>query len=112
MVFLAVGQARAGTHHLHIALPNDGFPARAVLVFQVARQRNGDNLHVVVRMLAEAHTPGHGVVVEHAQHAKIHSLGVVIPRKAERVVRIEPAVVGVPARIGAVQNGLCHGKVI
>ncbi len=107
-IVLAVPDARAGAHHLDIAIADDGHVAHAVFVFEVAFERDGDDLHVVMRVGAEAFAAHDGVVVEHAQHAEVHAFGVVVVGEGEGVVTVEPAVVGVAAGFGFMQNGVCH----
>src|SRR5262249_54639403 len=51
----------------------------------------GDDLHVAVRVRAEAAAGGDAVVVEDAQAAEAHVLGVVVVGERERVPAVEPA---------------------
>ena len=107
-VLLAVRDACARAHHLDVAMADHLGVAHAVLVLQVALQGNGDDLHVVVRVRAETHARRHGIVVEHAQHAEVHALGVVVVREAEGVARVEPAVVRMPTGAGLVKDHVGH----
>ena len=77
-----------------------GLVAHAVLMFQIAGQGNAHDLHIVVGMRPKPGAPGDRVVVQHAQRTEVHALGVVPAGEAETVVRVEPTVVGVAARVG------------
>ena len=57
----------------------------AVVVAQLARQGDRDDLHVVVRVRAETFPARHRVVVQHAQRTEMNPLRVVVIRKAECV---------------------------
>ena len=108
VVFLAVHDACPGAHDLNVAFANHGLVAHAVLVFQIARQRDADDLHVVVRMGAKPCAARDGVVVQDAKRAEMHALGVPPTGEAEAVVGVEPAVVGMASRVCRVKDGL-HG---
>jgi hypothetical protein len=56
-------------------------------------------------MHAEALAWPYDVVIQHAQHAEVNPRWVVPVGKAEAVMRIEPAVVGVAAFGGGVEDG-------
>src|SRR5688572_12822850 len=53
-VHLAVADARPGRHHLHLARPDHPAPTGRVPVRETARERDGDDLHVAVRVRAYA----------------------------------------------------------
>ena len=107
-VLFAVRDAAAGAHHLDVAVADHLRVAHAVGVLQVALQGNGDDLHVLVRVGVEAHARGHGVVVQHPQHAEVHALRVVVAGEAEGVPGVQPAVVGMASRGGGVQDHVAH----
>ena len=65
------------------------------LCVERALEHVGDDLHVAVRVGAEALAGRDAVVVDHAQRAEAHVLGVVVVGEREGVVGVEPAVVGV-----------------
>ena len=61
----------------------------------------------------EPSTRPNEVIVQHAQGAEVHPLGIVPAGKTERMVGVEPTVVGVAACIRSVVNVLgliFHGK--
>jgi len=60
----------------------------------------GDNFHVPVRMHPEAHLGRDPVLVDYAQRAEMRVLGIVVVGKAEGVVGVEPAMVGVAPFVG------------
>jgi site-specific DNA-methyltransferase (adenine-specific) len=51
-------------------------------------------LPAVMGMLAEAHPTFHHIVIQYPQHAEVHALRMVVSGKAEGVVAVKPAVVG------------------
>lgn len=90
-------------------------PDHAVAVRQLAAQDVAEDLGVAVRVRREPRAPHHPVLVEHPQAAELLELVAVVVGEAERVVRVEPAVVRVPPRAGTaghdagVAEGLGHG---
>ena len=107
-IVFAVADTCSGTHHLDIAVFDDGGVAHAVLVFEIAFQRNTNDLHIVVRMRSEAHSRRNNIVIQDAQHAKVHAFRIVIISETERVVAVEPTVVGMSAGICRMKNGIGH----
>ena len=105
-VELAVRDARAGGHPLHVARPDHRAGAHAVLVLERALEHVGDDLHVAVRVGAEALPGRDAVLVDHAQRAEAHVRGVVVVGERERVERAQPAVVGMAALAGATDREL------
>src|ERR1700733_15223858 len=92
--------AGTGAHYLYIAVSDDGHVIHAVLVLQVALQRDGDDLHIIMRVGAEALAGVYRIIVQNPQHAKVHALRVIIICKAKSMVTVKPAVVGMPAGFG------------
>ena len=88
--------------------------AHVILVFQSAFQRDGYNLHVVMRVGAITASGCHLIVFEDAQDPKMHAVRFVVTGKVETVVAVQPAMVGLAAGIGQMQRGLeawitiCH----
>ena len=81
MVELAVLDAAARAHALHVA-GRDAFDiAHAVLVRQVARQHIADDFHVLVAMRAKAGFGRDAVFVDDAQIAPAHVGRVVVARE-------------------------------
>ena len=94
MVELAVHHAAARAHALHIT-GRDAFDiAHAVFVRQFALQNVADDFHVAVAVGAKAGARGDVVFVDDTQIAPAHPLGVVVVGKRERVLAVQPAVVG------------------
>ncbi len=102
--------APARAHELNLAGLELPPVAHAVLVLQRAFQHVAEDLHVAVRMRAEALPRRDPVVVDDAQGAEAHVRRIVVVREGEGVMRVEPAVVGVAAFIGPsdVQFGRCR----
>jgi len=84
-VHLAVPDAGAGGHVLDIARSNDPPVAHGVAVFELSAQDVGEDLHVPVRVQAEAHAGLDHVVVDHPQRAEAHPSRVMVVGKAEGV---------------------------
>ncbi|MNH41734.1 hypothetical protein D3C79_1032900 [compost metagenome] len=63
-------------------------------MFQRAFKYVGENLHVAVRVLAEAFTGGHAVIVDHQQIGKTLFFGVAIAGEGKGMERLQPAVIG------------------
>ena len=61
-------------------------------------------------MCAETLSSGYGIVVEYAQCAEMDALGIVVVSKTERMVGIEPTMVGVSARLCAVNRLANRGR--
>ena len=64
----------------------------------------------VPQLSAEKKELSHGVVVQHPEGAEMHPAGIVIVCKTERMVSLQPTVVGITARLGAV-NRLVHNGI-
>src|SRR5262245_63646544 len=101
VIELAVGDARAGAHSLNLPRAYDRARTQAVLVCKRTVEHVGDDLHVPVRVSAEALTRLHAVFVDHAQHAETHEPGVVIVGEGERMVALQPAMLRVPALVSS-----------
>ena len=52
-----------GAHGLYIAIFYNGYVVHAVLMLQVALQRDRNDLHIIVRVFAEAHARINGIIV-------------------------------------------------
>ena len=104
VIELAVHDAAAGAHALHVAGRYRGTVADAVFVANRATHDVADDLHVAVTVHAKAGTGLDAVFVDHAQISKAHVRRVVVAGKRKRVVRLEPAVVG-PAALSAKSQG-------
>jgi hypothetical protein len=69
-------------------------------VLQRAAEYEGDDLHVTMRVSVESAGSGDAVIIDHAQRAEAHVLRVAVIGERERVVAVEPAMIGVPAIFG------------
>ena len=85
--------SRARAHNLHITLPDHLHVAHVVLVLQVAGSRKRDDLHVVMRVSAKAHSARDRIIIQNSQSTEMNSLRVIITRKTERVITIQPTMV-------------------
>ena len=85
-IILAMAHAAAGGHVLHFAGANNASIAHGILVFERAAEHVSDNLHVRMRMRAEAHAGHDEVVINDAQAAKAHPLRIIIIRETEGVI--------------------------
>ena len=94
-IHFAVNNPRTRRHDLNLATSNHTTVPHAVAMRQIAFQRNADDFHIAVRMLAKATTAHNAVVIDHAQRAKTHAIGVVVMTKTKSVVAFEPAMIGI-----------------
>ena len=92
-ILLTMKYACSGAHHLDIALFYHSNVAHAVLMTQIAFQRNRDDFHIVVRMLPKSHSAGNRVVIQYAQSSEMHPVRIIIMSKAECMVGIQPTVI-------------------
>src|SRR5260370_21243385 len=67
----------------------------AVLMSQRAFQNVRENLHVAMAVRSKSGAWSDAIFIDHAQAPEAHELGVIIIRKGKRVVRVEPAMIGV-----------------
>jgi hypothetical protein len=94
MIVFTVGHATAGAHQLHVAGADHRTGAQGVLVFQGTFEHIGENLHVPVRVLAEAFTGCHAVIVDHQQVGKTLLPRVAVVGKGKGMERLQPTVIG------------------
>src|ERR1019366_3798027 len=94
-VELAVLNAAARAHALHVAGANGGTVAHRVLVRQCAGQHIAEDFHVAVGMGTEACALLYPALVDHAQRTEIHLLRIEVIREREGVIRLEPAMIGI-----------------
>ena len=64
---------------------------------ELAGQHVADDLHVAVTVRAEALAGSDAILVDHAQRAELDVLRIEVVGERERVVRLEPAVIGIAA---------------
>src|SRR5438105_331793 len=98
-ILLAVGDAGARAHALHLARPNHRTRAHAVFVLERALEHVGNDLHIVMRMSPKAAPALHPVFIDHAQAAEAHVRRIVVIRERECMECIQPAVIGVATLI-------------
>lgn len=77
---------------------------------QLATQQVAEDLGVAMRVRGEAGAARDAVLVEHAQRAEGHVALVIVVGKAEGVIGVQPAVVGVAARAAAAGHDLGVGE--
>ncbi len=80
---LAVADSCACGHALNFAAADDRAGAEAVFVFQRPAHHVGDDFHVAVWVHAEAAAGKDDVVVDHAQRAEAHPVGIVVIAERE-----------------------------
>jgi hypothetical protein len=112
-VELAVRDAGAGRHVLNLARADHRAVAHAVLVLERALEDPRQDLHVAVRVRAEALAGLHEVLVDHPQRAEAQVRGVEVVGEGEAVPALEPAVLRVPALAGGTdgQHGVPSSEV-
>src|SRR5262249_50332928 len=101
VVELAVGDAGPGAHPLNLPRTDDRARTEAVLVLERPIEHVGDDLHVPVRVSAEALARLHAVLVDHAKRTEAHELCVVVVGEGKRMVALEPAMLRVPALVSS-----------
>src|SRR6185295_11685798 len=101
-IFFTVGETPTGAHDLDFSGSDDAMSPGIVTMFQRTFEGNGNNLHVVMWMLAETHASFYVVVIQYAEHSKMYPVGIVITRETEGMIGIEPTVIGVTPGIGFV----------
>src|SRR5207253_9645175 len=99
----AVRDSGAGAHPLGFAGANDGTGADAVFVFERPLENVRDDLHVSMGMPGKSLSRSDAVFIDDAQRAESHVVGVVVGIKRKRVVRVQPAMIGMAALV-AVAN--------
>src|SRR5208337_5512674 len=97
-------------HILHVTRADYRAVAHAVAVLQRAFQDVGDDLHIAVRMRGKPRAACDAVVVHDAQGAEMNVRGVVIIGERKGKARIEPAVVGMAARVALANEN--HGGLL
>src|SRR5690349_17362590 len=100
-IHFAVRDAGAGAHALDVARAHRRAVADAVAMAELALEHVRHDLHVVVRVHAEAAARRDDVFVDHAQRAKAHEPRIVVVRERERVRGLQPAMIVLPAVGGA-----------
>src|SRR2546423_775348 len=99
-VKLAVRDARARAHALHLAGSYDGRVAHAVAVLKRAGDDVRDDLHVAVRVRREARGGRDAVFVYDEEVAEARPARVVVAVEGERVSAVEPVRARPPALFG------------
>src|SRR5262245_63468936 len=94
---LAVLDARAGAHDLHLAGPDDGSGAEAVAMLELAVEDPGEDLHVAMAVGAEPATGLDPVIVDHAERAESHVPGVEVVAERGGVPAVQPFEARAPA---------------
>ena len=103
-----MGDPGAGAHHLDVSFPDDRGIAHAVLVFEVTFEGNGNDFHVVMWVSSKASGCCDFIIIEDAEHTKVHAFGVVVIGKAKGMAAMQPAVVGITAGRSPVQYCIAH----
>ena len=93
VVELAVHDAAAGAHVLHVAAPEAAAVAQAVAVRELAVHDVADDFHIVVRMRVEPAVRVEAVVVHDAQCAELDVLRVVVLGEREMELAVQPSAV-------------------
>src|SRR5690606_13716854 len=84
-------------HALHITSTDNRTAAQAIAMAHLTAQHIGNNLHISVRVHTKTHIGGDYVLVDYTQYGILHVVWVVITTKRERMIAIQPAVVGMAA---------------
>ena len=106
-VELAVPNASARRHPLHITRPDDRTGAEAVLMLERAVEHIRDDFHIGMRMFRKPAALDDAIIVDHAQWTKPHMPGIVILAERERMPAVEPTEIG-PAAVVGFPDRECH----
>src|ERR1700733_762248 len=90
MIEFAVRYSRAGAHPLRFAGTNDRAGAEAVLVLERAFENVGDDLHVAMRVGGKPSAWADAILVDDAERAEAHFLGIIVIAERERGAAVEP----------------------
>ena len=104
LIFFGVLDTCTCTHYLYIALANHLFVAHIILVFEVATGRNRNDFHIIVRVGAKAHSPGHGIIIQYAQGTEMNTVRIMVSGKTECMITVQPAMVCMSAGSGCMYN--------
>ena len=88
---LAVQDARAGAHALHLAGPDHRAVAEAILVLEGSLENIGDDFHVLVAMAGKPGTRNDAVLVNDPQTPEAHVRRVLIMPERESVAAVQPS---------------------
>src|SRR2546421_611826 len=104
VVELAVSDARPSAHPLNVPGADDGARPETVFVRERSLEDIGDDLHVSMRVSAEALARLNAILVDHAKRAKAHEARLVVIGEGKRVVALEPTVLGVSPLLGSAHS--------
>src|SRR3546814_4472538 len=88
-----MANAGSGRHHLHVARLRPALVAEAVLMADRAFTNIGDDFHVAVRMRRKAGVRGDDIVVPDAKASPVHPVRILVVRKGEMMLGIQPAMI-------------------
>ncbi len=86
--------SRSGAHPLDLSGPDDRACSHAVFVLERSFQNVGDDLHISMRMCPKTLRRGNAILINDPQGSESHVVPVMVGVEGERVVSVEPAVVG------------------
>src|SRR5258705_9573832 len=66
LIFFSMLDTGSGTHHLHIALPDDLFVTHVIKMLQVTTGGNRNYFHVFMRMGSKAHSAGNRIIIQNS----------------------------------------------
>src|SRR5512136_62644 len=89
-IVLAVTNACASRHPLHVTRAYHRPIAKAVLMRKCAFERIGNDLHVVVGVRRKAAPGNHPILIDHTQRAEAHMIWIVMMAEGEAVLTVEP----------------------
>lgn len=103
-VEFAVEKAFSCAHDLDFrAFDHAGVP-HVIPVHEHSFKRNGNDLHIGMRMHPKSFSAKYDIVVQYPECAKSHAFRMVIFGETERMMRVEPPKVHVSAAVGAMES--------
>jgi hypothetical protein len=100
-VVLAVRHPGARAHPLHVAGTDHRAVAERIAVREAALEHVADDLHVAMAVGAESLPGLDAILVDHAQRAEAHVIGIVVAGEGEAVEGVEPAMLRMAALLAA-----------
>src|ERR1700730_3861881 len=94
-VELGLGHPGTRAQPLHVTRTDDRSVPERVFMLELSRQHVSQNLDCAVRLVIVAFAGSDAVLVDDAQWPEVLEHGIVVIGKRERMVRLQPAVIGV-----------------
>src|SRR5690606_39814529 len=91
--------SRARRHDLNLPFSDHSTMAHVISVPKFPFQRNTDDFHIIMRMLAKTRTALNRIVIEYAEHPEVIPIGMIIFGETKSVIAFEPSMIGMTSAI-------------